>query len=212
MWNFITSPINLEKITSKKKIVALCRCHGPGLPGTVRGLVPPHPAGEGSSALPSLSGGWALGIYWILASLLQPGSKDSLSSRDHSWNLSFPCELPDGERMCKSFHTGCVYYKHMFSWRLDTPCYHPRDPHSVHLWLLKHYSSQQPCWLRCRAGLLPLARALLALPFGFSRALNQPCIMSMLNSHLLKPVCMCTAETSGGAKVPCIIFLHCLQA
>lgn len=38
MWNFITSPISLEKITSKQKIVALCRCPGPGLPGTVRGL------------------------------------------------------------------------------------------------------------------------------------------------------------------------------
>lgn len=209
MWNFITSPISLEKITSKQKIVALCRCHGPGLPGTVRGLVPTHPAGEGSSALPSLSGHWALEIYCILASLLLPGSKDSLSSRDHSWNLSFPCELPDGERMCRTFHTGCVYYKHMFSWRLDTPCYHPRDPHSVHLCLLKHYSSQQPCW---QSRTSTTSTGTFCFAFWVFVRLSQPCIMSMLNSHLLKSVCMCTAETSGGAKVPWITFLHCLQA
>lgn len=113
-----------------------------------------------------------------------------LSSRDQGCNPSFPCELPNGEGMCRSFHTGCVYYKHMFSWRLDTPCYHPSDPHLVHLWLLRHYSPQQPCWLHCRAGLLPLAWAHFALPFGFLRVLTQPCIMSILNSHLLLPLCV----------------------
>lgn len=89
--------------------------------------------------------------------------------------------------------------------------YHPSDPHSVHWYIPQalQLSAALLAPLQDRTSTTSTGTFVLCL-LGFW-VLTQPCTTSILNSQLLPPLCVCTAEISGGATFPYIILLHFLQ-
>lgn len=209
-WNFITSPISLEKTTSNQN------------PQPFVGAM-----GQDSLALWGNLCHHTLQVraHQLLPACEEDGHQGFTGSLPHCYSPGARAVWAGGttaEMSCLS-ETGCARASTLDA-RTTNTCsaggwvLHVTIP-VIHSLCTRGLSGITALMFPKAALLAPLQNrtsttstgSFFALPFRFLWVLTQPYIMSTLISYLLLPVCIYTAETSGGAKFPYIIFLHSFQ-